>query len=146
MNSELWIKFALLFITFAPQVRAEKIVPNFQQGVLNNHTETKSILKRDLTIYEFRNGYELTVGGNNVQPSTNNIAPSGVIKTAGSVSGTATTYVMPELSTKPSYSIVDTGAAFSYYETLETPGIKSMTKIIEEQTIESISDSTSTFQ
>ena len=41
---------------------------------------------------------------------------------------------------------VSEGAAFSYYETLETPGIKSMTKIIEEQTIESISDSTSTFQ
>ncbi len=141
-----WTRIALLFITFAPQVRAEKIVPNFQQGVLNNHTETKSVINRDLTIYEFRTGYSLTVGGSNVQPSTNNIAPSGVIKTAGSVSGTATTYVMPDLSTKPQYSIVDIGAAFSYYETLETPGIKSMTKIIEEQTIESISDSTSTFQ
>jgi len=141
-----WTKIALLFITFAPQVRAEKIVPNFQQGVLQNHTETKTILKRDLTVFEFRNGYELTFGGHNVKPSTNNIAPSGYVKTAGTVSGTATTYVMPDLSTKPQYSIVNEGASFSYYETLETPGIKSMTKIIEEQTIESISDSTSTFQ
>tara|TARA_R100000655_G_scaffold22077_1_gene44885 strand:+ start:387 stop:824 length:438 start_codon:yes stop_codon:yes gene_type:complete len=141
-----WTKIALLFIIFAPQVRAEKIVPNFQQGVLNNHTETKTILKRDLTVFEFRNGYELTVGGMNIKPSTNNIAPSGFVKTAGTVSGTATTYVMPDLTTKPQYSIVNEGASFSYYETLETPGIKSMTKIIEEQTIESISDSTSTFQ
>ena len=121
-------------------------MPNFQQGVLNNHTETKTILKRDLTVFEFRNGYELTVGGSNVKPSTNNIAPSGFVKTAGTVSGTATTYVMPDLTTKPQYSIVNEGASFSYYETLETPGVKSMTKIIEEQTIESISDSTSTFQ
>ncbi len=142
-----WLsKLALLSITFAPQVRAEKIVPNFQQGVLNNHTETKTILKRDLTIYEWNTGYSLTVGGANVKPSTNNIAPSGFVKTPGTVSGVATTYVMPDLSTKPQYSIVNEGAAFSYYETLETPGIKSMTKIIEEQTIESISDSTSTFQ
>jgi len=141
-----WTRIAFLLVIFAPQVRAEKIVPNFQQGVLNNHTETKSILKRDLTIYEFRTGYQFSVGGNNVKPSTNNIAPSGFVKTPGTVSGVATTYVMPELSTKPSYSIVDVGASFSYYETLETPGIKSMTKIIEEQTIESISDSTSTFQ
>ena len=141
-----WTRIALLFITFAPQVRAEKIVPNFQQGVLNNHTETKTVLKRDLTVFEFRNGYELTVGGMNIKPSTNNIAPSGFVKTAGTVSGTATTYVMPDLTTKPQYSIVNEGASFSYYETLETPGIKSMTKIIEEQTIESISDSTSTFQ
>ncbi len=142
-----WLsKLALLSITFAPQVRAEKIVPNFQQGVLNNHTETKTVLKRDLTIYEWNTGYSLTVGGANVKPSTNNIAPSGFVKTPGTVSGVATTYVMPDLSTKPQYSIVNEGAAFSYYETLETPGIKSMTKIIEEQTIESISDSTSTFQ
>lgn len=133
-------------ILFAPVAKAEKIVPNFQQGVLNNHTETKTILKRDLTVFEFRNGYELTVGGVNVKPSTNNIAPSGFVKTAGTVSGTATTYVMPDLSTKPQYSIVDESASFSYYETLETPGITSMTKIIEEQTIESVSDSTSTFQ
>ena len=141
-----WTRIALLFITFAPQVRAEKIVPNFQQGVLNNHTETKSVIKRDLTVFEFRNGYELTVGGMNIKPSTNNIAPSGFIRTPGTVSGVATTYVMPDLTTKPQYSIVNEGASFSYYETLETPGIKSMTKIIEEQTIESISDSTSTFQ
>ena len=141
-----WTRITFLFVIFAPQVRAEKIVPNFQQGVLNNHTETKSVIKRDLTVFEFRNGYELTVGGMNVKPSKNNIAPSGYVKTAGTVSGTATTYVMPELSTKPEYSIVNEGASFSYYETLETPGIKSMTKIIEEQTIESISDSTSTFQ
>ena len=141
-----WTRIAFLLVIFAPQVRAEKIVPNFQQGVLNNHTETKSVINRDLTIYEFRTGYQFSVGGNNVKPSTNNIAPSGFVKTPGTVSGVATTYVMPELSTKPSYSIVDVGASFSYYETLETPGIKSMTKIIEEQTIESISDSTSTFQ
>ena len=142
-----WLsKLALLSITFAPQVRAEKIVPNFQQGILNNHTETKTVLKRDMTIYEWNTGYSLTVGGANVKPSTNNIAPSGFVKTPGTVSGVATTYVMPDLSTKPQYSIVNEGAAFSYYETLETPGIKSMTKIIEEQTIESISDSTSTFQ
>jgi hypothetical protein len=141
-----WTRITFLFIIFAPQVRAEKIVPNFQQGVLNNHTETKSVINRDLTIYEFRTGYQFSVGGNNVKPSTNNIAPSGFVKTPGTVSGVATTYVLPELSTKPSYSIVDVGASFSYYETLETPGIKSMTKIIEEQTIESISDSTSTFQ
>tara|TARA_R100000742_G_C4161090_1_gene2672 strand:- start:28 stop:414 length:387 start_codon:yes stop_codon:yes gene_type:complete len=126
--------------------KAEKIVPNFQQGVLNNHTETKSVLNRDMTIYEFRTGYTFTVGGSGVKPSTTNIAPSGFVKTPGTVSGTATTYVMPDLSTKPQYSIVDEGGSFSYYETLETPGIASMTKIIEEQTIESVSDSTSTFQ
>ena len=32
-----------------------------------------------------------------------------------------------------------------YYETLETPGISNYTSIIRETTVESISDSTSTF-
>ena len=135
-----------LYVFFGVPTYASPIVPNFQQGILNNHTETKSVINRDLTIFEFRTGYSLTVGGSNVEPSTDNIAPSGYIQTAGTVAGTATTYVMPDLTSKPQYSIVNEGASFSYYETLETPGVKSMTKIIEEQTIESISDSTSTFQ
>ena len=134
----------LLFF-FAP-ARAEKIVPNFQQGVLQQHTETRSVIMEDIKSYDLRTGYQFTVGGNNVEPSTDNIAPEGFIEIPGSVDGVGTTYVMPDLSNKPSYSIVNEGAPFAYYETLETPGIQNFTHIIRETTIEQITDSTSTFQ
>jgi len=135
-----------LLIFFAPIAKAERIVPNFQQGVLTQHSETRSVILRDVKQYDMRSGYQFTVGGHNVAPSTSNIAPTGFTEQTGTIGGTATTYVLPDLSNKPAYSIVNQGAAFSYYETLETPGIQTYTHIIEEHTIESITDSTSTFQ
>ena len=135
-----------LFLLFQPPVFAERIIPNFQQGVLTQHTETRSVIQEDIKSFDLRNGYQFTVGGTNVEPSTTNIAPTGFTQAAGTVGGTATTYVLPDLSEKPAYSIVNEGAAFSYYETLETPGIQNYTHIIRTTEIEQISDSTSTFQ
>ena len=57
----------------------------------------------------------------------------------------ASTYVLPSLTNKPTYSIVNEGADFNYYETLEVPGLTNYTHVMRETTIESISDSTSTF-
>jgi hypothetical protein len=135
-----------LLIFFAPIAKAEKIVPNFQQGILTQHSETKSVILRDMKIFDMRSGYQFTVGGTNVKPSTDNIAPTGFTEQTGTIGGTATTYVLPDLSNKPTYSIVNEGAAFSYYETLETPGIQTYTHLVEEHTIQNITDSTSTFQ
>jgi len=135
-----------LIIFFAPIAKAEKIVPNFQQGILTQHSETRSVILRDMKIFDMRSGYQLTVGGSNVKPSTDNIAPAGFTEQTGTIGGSATTYVLPDLSNKPAYSIVNEGASFSYYETLETPGIQTYTHLVEEHTIESITDSTSTFQ
>ena len=135
-----------LLIFFTPMAKAERIVPNFQQGVLTQHSETRSVILRDVKQYDMRSGFQFTVGGENVAPSTSNIAPTGFIEQTGTIGGTATTYVLPDLSNKPAYSIVNEGAAFSYYETLETPGIQTYTHLVEEHTIENITDSTSTFQ
>ena len=135
-----------LLIFFAPIAKAERIVPNFQQGVLTQHSETRSVILRDVKQYDMRSGYQFKVGGNNVTPSTTNIAPTGFTEQTGTIGGTATTYVLPDLSNKPAYSIVNEGQPFSYYETLETPGIQTFIHIVEEHTIESITDSTSTFQ
>ena len=135
----------LLFFLSSPAF-GEPVVPNFTSGVLSSHTETKSIVTEDIKSFDYRTGYQLTVGGENVKASSDNIAPSGYTKTTGSVDGLSTTYVMPDLSNKPQYSVVDTGKAFTYYETLETPGLQNYTSIIRTTEIEQITDSTSTFQ
>ena len=135
----------LLFLLCSPTF-GEPVIPNFTSGVLSSHTSTKSIITEDIKSFDYRTGYQLTVGGENVKPSTSNIAPSGYIEQSGSVNGVGTTYVMPDLSNKPQYSVVDTGKAFTYYETLETPGIQNYTSILRTTEIEQITDSTSTFQ
>ena len=136
--------FWLSFFISCP-IYAVPVIPNFQQGVLQQRVETKSTILEDIKSYDIRNGYEMTIGGTNVKSSTGNITPEGWTKVNTTINGVGTTYVSPDLETKPSFQIVEQGASFNYFETLETPGISNFTHITRETTIESISDSTSTF-
>tara|TARA_B100000212_G_scaffold281562_1_gene221556 strand:- start:359 stop:787 length:429 start_codon:yes stop_codon:yes gene_type:complete len=136
--------FWLLLVTSTP-LQAIPVIPNFQQGVLQQRVETKSTILEDIKSYDIRNGYEMTIGGTNIESSTGNITPEGWTKVNTTINGVGTTYVSPNLETKPSFQIVEQGASFNYFETLETPGISNFTHITRETTIESITDSTSTF-
>ena len=138
-------RFILLFSFFSAPVYAQSVIPNFQQGVLNQRSETKSTTVEDIKSFDFSTGYSLTVGGENVESSTGFVNPSGWTKVDTTVQGTGTTYVSPNLDNKPTFSIVNQGESFMYYETLETPGITNFTHIQRTTQIENITDTTSTF-
>ena len=138
-------RFILLFSFFSAPVYAQSVIPNFQQGVLNQRSETKSTTVEDIKSFDIRNGYQLTIGGENVESSTGNVAPTGWTKLDTTIQGVGTTYVSPNLDNKPTFSIVNQGESFQYYETLETPGITNYTHIQRTTQIENITDTTSTF-
>ena len=138
-------RFILLFSFFNAPVYAQSVIPNFQQGVLNQRSETKSTTVEDIKSFDIRNGYQLTIGGENVESSTGNVAPAGWTKLDTTIQGVGTTYVSPNLDNKPTFSIVNQGESFQYYETLETPGITNYTHIQRTTQIENITDTTSTF-
>tara|TARA_R100000152_G_C6749385_1_gene173044 strand:+ start:113 stop:541 length:429 start_codon:yes stop_codon:yes gene_type:complete len=138
-------RFILLFSFFSAPVYAQSVIPNFQQGVLNQRSETKSTTVEDIKSFDIRNGYQLTIGGENVESSTGNVAPAGWTKLDTTIQGVGTTYVSPNLDNKPTFSIVNQGESFMYYETLETPGITNFTHIQRTTQIENITDTTSTF-
>ena len=138
-------RLSWLYVFFGVPTYAAPIVPNFQQGVLQQHVETRQVIQEDIKSFDIRNGYQLTVGGENVQSSTGNVSPAGWTKVDTTVQGVGTTYVSPNLNNKPTFSVIDTNKSFMYYETLETPGITNFTHVTRQTTIESISDSTSTF-
>ena len=138
-------RFILLLSFFSVPVYAQSVIPNFQQGVLTQRSETKSTTVEDIKSFDIRNGYQLTVGGENVQSSTGNVAPTGWTKLDTTVQGVGTTYVSPNLNNKPDFSIVNEGASFMYYETLETPGITNYTHIQRTTQIENVTDTVSTF-
>ena len=138
-------RFILLLSFFSVPIYAQSVIPNFQQGVLTQRSETKSTTVEDIKSFDIRNGYQLTIGGENVKSSTGNVAPTGWTKLDTTVQGVGTTYVSPNLDNKPIFSIVNEGQSFQYYETLETPGITNYTHVTRTTTIESVSDSTSTF-
>ena len=138
-------RYAILLSLFSAPVYANSVIPNFQQGVLTQRSETKSTTVEDIKSFDIRNGYQLTIGGENVQSSTGNLAPAGWTKLDTTVQGVGTTYVSPNLNNKPTFSIVNEGQSFQYFETLETPGITNYTHIQRTQTLENITDTLSTF-
>ena len=138
-------RFVLLFSFFSVPVYSQSVIPNFQQGVLIQRSETKSTTVEDIKSFDIRNGYQLTIGGENVESSTGNVAPAGWTKLDTTIQGVGTTYVSPNLDNKPTFSIVNQGESFQYYETLETPGITNFTHIQRTTQIENITDTTSTF-
>ena len=138
-------RFILLLSFFSVPVYAQSVIPNFQQGVLTQRSETKSTTVEDIKSFDIRNGYQLTIGGENVKSSTGNVAPAGWTKLDTTVQGVGTTYVSPNLDNKPTFSIVNEGQSFQYFETLETPGITNYTQILRTTTIENVTDTVSTF-
>ena len=137
--------YAILLSLFSAPVYAQSVIPNFNQGVLTQRSETKSTVVEDIKSFDIRNGYQLTVGGENVKSSTGNVAPDGWTKLDTTIQGTGTTYISPNLDNKPTFSIVNEGESFQYYETLESPGITNYTHILRTTQIENITDTTSTF-
>ena len=138
-------RFILLLSFFSVPVYGQSVIPNFNQGVLTQRSETKSTTVEDIKSFDIRNGYQLTIGGENVKSSTGNVAPAGWTKLDTTVQGVGTTYVSPNLDNKPTFSIVNEGQSFQYYETLETPGITNYTQILRTTTIENVTDTVSTF-
>ena len=135
----------LIILLFAAPVAAVPVVPNFQQGVLQQHVETSSVVQENIRSFDFRSGYEMTITGTNVAPTTPNVSPTGYTTINNTVEGVTQTFVSPDLTTKPTYEIVNPGQSFQYAETLNGPGLSNYTVIDRTTTIESISDTTSTF-
>ena len=138
-------RVVILLSLFSAPVYSQSVIPNFNQGVLTQRSETKSTTVEDIKSFDIRNGYQLTIGGENVKSSTGNLAPAGWTKLDTTVQGVGTTYVSPNLDNKPVFSIVNEGESFMYYETLETPGITNYTHIQRTTQIENVTDTLSTF-
>ena len=138
-------KLFLLIVFINVPVYSQNVIPNFQQGVLNQHSETKSTIVEDIKSFDFSTGYSLTVGGENVKSNTGFVNPSGWTKVDTTVQGTGTTYVSPDMNTKPTFSVVEEGKAFQYFESFEGNGLRNYTHIMRTTQIENITDTTSTF-
>ena len=92
-------RFILLLSFISVPVYAQNVIPNFQQGVLTQRSETKSTTVEDIKSFDIRNGYQLTIGGENVKSSTGDVAPAGWTKLDTTVQG-AVSYTHLTLPTK----------------------------------------------
>ena len=142
----IWIAWSVLcVIAFAsPKAKSIPVVPNFQQGTLKATTTTKTKVVEVINSYRYRTGYEYTASGTNVAPN-GPIAPMSLVTTTNSLNGVSSVWRGLDPVSKPSWSIVNKAASFSFAETLQGPGLTEHTIISRETDVESITETLSTF-
>ena len=146
MWTSLYIAWGVVCIIalIAPEAKSVPVVPNFQQGTLKSTTTTKTKVVEVINSYRYRTGYEYTATGTNVAPN-GPIAPMSMTTTANTLNGVSSVWRGLDPATKPSWSIVNEAASFSFSETLQGPGLTEHTIINRETDVESITESLSTF-
>ena len=135
-------------IALTPQsVGAVPVVPNFTQGSMTSHTETTSTVTETINSMDYNTGWQYVVTGTNVE-SNGNLTPTGadsINATQITLDGVTSTWNGLNLQDRPEFSIVTPGAAFQFTESYQGPGLSNHTVIQRTTTINSVTDTTSTF-
>ena len=127
--------------------RAVPVVPNFTQGSMTSHTETTSTVTETINSMDYNTGWQYVVTGTNVE-SNGNLTPTGadsINATQVTLDGVTSTWNGLNLQDRPDFSIVTPGAAFQFTESYQGPGLSNHTVIQRSTTINSVTDTTSTF-
>ena len=148
----------ILLLGYGTTARAVPVVTNFTQGSMTSHTETNSTVTETINSIDYRTGWEYSVTGvgveNNGAPLNPNVNSTTVnvsaatATTAGAdgVTGALTSsFDSLNMATSGSYTIAEPGGAFQFTQTYSGPGMTNQTIIQRTTTIESVTDTTSTF-
>ena len=151
------ITILVLVLGSAGAARAVPVVPNFQQGSMTSHTETESTVTETINSIDYRTGWEYSVTGvgvdNNGEPlnpnvntSTVQVAPTvGTDETGATAAAVTSSFDSLNFSTGSNYTISEPGGAFQFTQTYSGPGMTNQTVIQRVTTIQSVTDTTSTF-
>jgi len=137
----------LLLISGTGAAKAVPVVPNFTQGSMTSHTETTSTVTETINSMDYNTGWQYVVTGTNVE-SNGNLTPTGtdsINATQVTLDGVTSTWNGLNLQDRPEFSIVTPGAAFQFTESYQGPGLSNHTVIQRSTTINSVTDTTSTF-
>ena len=138
----------LLLFSSAGAARAVPVVPNFTQGSMTSHTETTSTVTETINSMDYNTGWQYVVTGTNVEASGDSLTPTGtgsINATQVTLDGVTSTWNGLNLTDRPDFSIVTPGAAFQFTESYQGPGLSNHTVIQRTTTINSVTDTTSTF-
>ena len=126
------MKRLIILLLLPSSAVAVPVVPNFSQGVVSSHTESKTIVKESIVSESYRTGFEYTVGGTGIEPTSGIVSPSAGTNTLN-------------FSSRSSWKQTVPGAAFQFAETFQGPGLIEKVIIDRETITETVIDSTSTF-
>ena len=137
----------LLLLSGAGTARAVPVVPNFTQGSMTSNTTTTSTVVETINSMDYNTGWQYVVTGTNIEAS-GNLTPTGagsISNTQVTLDGVTSTWNGLNLESRPGYTIDTPGAAFQFTESYQGPGLSNHTIIQRTTTINSVTDTTSTF-
>ena len=124
---------------------AVPVVPNFTQGSMTSSTTTTSTVTETINSMDYNTGWQYVVTGTNVGTDSSNITPGGTTSSSVTLDGVTSTWNGLNLNQRPEFEIVTPGAAFQFTESYQGPGLSNHTIIQRVTTINSVTDTTSTF-
>ena len=137
----------LLLLSSAGTARAVPVVPNFTQGSMTSNTTTTSTVTETINSMDYNTGWQYVVTGTNIEAS-GNLTPTGTgstNNTAVTLDGVTSQWTGLNLNQRPNYTMQTPGAAFQFTESYQGPGLSNHTIIQRTTTINSVTDTTSTF-
>ena len=136
---------ALLLISSTGAARAVPVVPNFTQGSMTSSTTTTSTVTETINSMVYNTGWQYVVTGTNVSSDSGNLTPGGTSQSQVTLDGVTSTWNGLDLNQRPEFNMTVPGAAFQFTESYQGPGLSNHTIIQRTTTIQSVTDTTSTF-
>ena len=124
---------------------AVPVVPNFTQGSMTSNTETTSTVSETINSMSYNTGYEYVITGTNIEHDGATISAPSTTGNSNTLNGVTSTWTNLDLGNKPNFSITTPGADFQFVESYSGPGLSNHTIIQRTTTINSVTNTTSTF-
>ena len=124
---------------------AVPVVPNFTQGSMTSNTETTSTVTETINSMNYNTGYEYVITGTNIEHDGATISAPSTTGNSNTLNGVTSTWTNLDLSNKPNFSITTPGQDFQFVESYSGPGLSNHTIINRTTTIQSVTNTTSTF-
>ena len=135
----------LLLFSIIPSAYAVPVVPNFTQGSMTSNTETTSTVSETINSMNYDTGYQYVITGTNVQPDGATISAPNTTGNSNTINGVTSTWTGLDHTQKPNFTLVTPGEPFKLTESYSGPGLSNHTIIQRTTTIQSVTDTTSTF-
>ncbi len=142
-------KFAMVVVVSAlvnvQTAMSVPVVPNFTQGSMTSNTETTSTVTETINSMNYDTGYQYVLTGTNISHDGNTISAPNTTGNSNTLNGVTSTWTNLDLNNKPNFTITTPGEAFQFTESYSGPGLSNHTIINRTTTIQSVTNTTSTF-
>ena len=145
MKRVLVLSVAACVLASARTATAVPVVPNFTQGSMTSNTETTSTVTETINSMNYNTGYEYVITGTNIEHDGATISAPSTTGNSNTLNGVTSTWTNLDLSNKPNFSITTPGQDFQFVESYSGPGLSNHTIINRTTTIQSVTNTTSTF-